>query len=161
LAPGFFISRDNGQTTKGPFPLDQIRSMYLNNRIPTDIQIKSANSDKWESLSYLEPDLARQRAAFHEQISAEIEYSDKVAIREERSAIWKGLVFFILGSVVTVLTYNAAAENPSGGTIFIAYGPVFSGFVAFMYGLVSTIQRKRAKSREARSKAETSTPAFH
>ena len=111
----YLISTDNGKSVKGPFPLDQIKSMYLNNRLPVDTLVQQAGAVGWTALKAIDPALADQRVASHSLINAAIEDSEKEAIREERSAIWKGLIAFVAGSVITVFTYKVAAESPSGG----------------------------------------------
>lgn len=148
----YLLSSDGGATSKGPFPISRIRSMYLDNRICSEAQILVPESSSWVRIADFDPDLAQTRSASHSLLNAQIDHSEKVAIKEERSAIWKGLVAFIGGSVVTAFTYKAALDNPSGGTYVIAYGPVLSGLFAFIYGVVSTLQRRRDTKRR---RAET------
>jgi len=141
----YSISIDGGKTAKGPMPLNQIKSMFRNNRISADSRIFITESNTWMLIAEFDPTLAHQRSISHDQLVEEIEESDRLAIKEERAAIWKGLLAFVLGSTITCFTYWAASDNPSGGMIIIAYGPISTGFIVFMYGLVSTIQRRRAQ----------------
>lgn len=155
----YLISCDNGHSSKGPFPLPQIQSMYLNNRIPLETLIKPATGTEWLQVREFDPALVAQRSASHSVINAAIEASHKESIREERSAIWNGLYAFLAGTLITIFTYKAASESPSGGTYIIAYGPILGGFMAFVYGLVSTIQRHLEKKRQARATAPLSPEA--
>ena len=56
-----------------------------------------------------------------------------------------GLGVFVLGLVITISTYAAAAASPSGGHFVITYGFIAGGALDFLYGLVGFIGELRSK----------------
>ena len=53
-----------------------------------------------------------------------------------------GLLWAIGGTVVTAVTYSAAASSPSGGTYFVAYGAIIYGVIDFFRGLFGWLKYK-------------------
>lgn len=62
------------------------------------------------------------------------------AIRSARSRaaglLAFGVAFAALGLVVTIASYAAATESPSGGTYLIWWGPVLAGAITALFALV-------------------------
>lgn len=52
------------------------------------------------------------------------------------SSIVIGLIFLVLGLVITIGTYNSAATS-GGGTYVVAYGPMIFGFIKLIQGLAA------------------------
>jgi hypothetical protein len=48
-----------------------------------------------------------------------------------------GAVIFVIGLAITVGTYHSASTSSSGGTYFVAYGPMIVGLIAVVRGLVA------------------------
>jgi hypothetical protein len=51
-----------------------------------------------------------------------------------------GAVIFVIGLIITVATYSAASSSSTGGTYFVAYGPMIIGVVAIVRGLIAVSQ---------------------
>jgi hypothetical protein len=47
-----------------------------------------------------------------------------------------GGLFFFVGLVVTVVTYQEAAQRPGGGTYFVAWGAILFGGIQFVSGII-------------------------
>ena len=54
-----------------------------------------------------------------------------------------GAALFVIGLLITVITYGRASSSPSGGSYFVAYGPMIIGVVWAVRGaaLVARSQR--------------------
>lgn len=48
-----------------------------------------------------------------------------------------GAVIFVIGLAITIGTYHAASTSSSGGTYFVAYGPMIAGLIAVVRGLIT------------------------
>lgn len=67
------------------------------------------------------------------------EANDPVRLRRtvaERK-MFIGVASFIVGILVTAISYSAAANNPAGGTYIIAYGAIVYGVMRFIQGYTS------------------------
>ena len=72
-----------------------------------------------------------------ESYSAVDSYAVDMAVAERRSRKQKdivlGSILLVVGLLITVGTYNSASQ--SGGTYFIAYGPMIVGVIRLFKGL--------------------------
>jgi hypothetical protein len=57
-----------------------------------------------------------------------------------------GAVLFLIGLVITIATYSHASSSGTGGTYFVAWGPMVIGIIAIVRGVVA-ISRARRFSR--------------
>lgn len=57
-----------------------------------------------------------------------------------------GVALAIVGVVITVMSYQAAANNPEGGSYTITYGLVLFGLIMFGKGIYGFIQWSQMKS---------------
>jgi hypothetical protein len=57
-----------------------------------------------------------------------------------------GAVLFLIGLVITIATYSHASSSGTGGTYFVAWGPMVIGIIAIVRGVVA-IGRARRFSR--------------
>lgn len=48
-----------------------------------------------------------------------------------------GAAIFIVGLLITVFTYHSASTSSTGGTYFVAYGPMIIGLIAVVRGLIA------------------------
>jgi hypothetical protein len=48
-----------------------------------------------------------------------------------------GAAIFIVGLLITVFTYHSASSSSSGGTYFVAWGPMIVGLIAVVRGLIA------------------------
>ncbi len=53
-----------------------------------------------------------------------------------RSRIVAGAIFLVIGLLISLGTYEAAASNPTGGVYLVAYGPVIFGAYLLLSGLL-------------------------
>src|ERR1700757_1468654 len=60
-----------------------------------------------------------------------------------------GIVVFIVGLVITLVTYHNAASSPTGGTYLVAWGPMLFGAIAAVRGLLALSRVGRGASRPA------------
>lgn len=67
-----------------------------------------------------------------------------------------GLVFFVVGLVITIATYAAAA---SGGRYIISYGPMAVGLFAMIRGLIDVVRSRRSVEQQPGTSAYPGTPA--
>ena len=51
-----------------------------------------------------------------------------------------GAVLFLIGLIVTVATYSSASSSRTGGTYFIAYGPMIIGVISIIRGAIAVAQ---------------------
>jgi hypothetical protein len=56
-------------------------------------------------------------------------------------AIGAGL--FLVGLIITVATYGNAASSRTGGTYFVAYGPMIFGVIGMIRGAIAVAQAKK------------------
>lgn len=49
-----------------------------------------------------------------------------------------GAVLAVIGLGITIWTYTAASSNPTGGSYFVAYGPIIFGAFLFFQGLAAS-----------------------
>ena len=54
-----------------------------------------------------------------------------------------GAVIFVIGLIITVATYSAASSSRTGGTYFVAYGPMLIGVIGMIRGAIAVAQAKR------------------
>ncbi|HEX2030852.1 MAG TPA: hypothetical protein VHL78_05560 [Actinomycetota bacterium] len=54
-----------------------------------------------------------------------------------------GALAAVAGLVVTIWTYTGASSSPTGGTYFVAYGPVIFGAFLFVQGLAASRASRR------------------
>jgi hypothetical protein len=48
-----------------------------------------------------------------------------------------GVVFFLIGLVITLVTYSSASSGRGGGTYIVAWGPMVFGVIRIFRGLAS------------------------
>lgn len=53
-----------------------------------------------------------------------------------RNRIIAGVIFLVIGLLISLGTYEAAASSPTGGTYLVAYGPVIFGAYLLLSGLL-------------------------
>jgi hypothetical protein len=51
-----------------------------------------------------------------------------------------GVAMFVIGLVITLVTYHNAASSSSGGTYIVAWGPMIVGGVTAMRGLIALVR---------------------
>jgi len=51
-----------------------------------------------------------------------------------------GAIIFVVGLVITVATYSSASSSPTGGTYFVAYGPMIIGVISMIRGAIAVAQ---------------------
>ena len=56
--------------------------------------------------------------------------------RAMRQVIY-GSILFVVGLIITVATYSSASSSPTGGSYFVAWGPMIVGIIAVIRGLVA------------------------
>jgi hypothetical protein len=56
-----------------------------------------------------------------------------------------GAIIFVVGLIITIATYSAASSSPTGGTYFVAYGPMIIGVVSIIRGLIAVSQAGRLR----------------
>ena len=54
-----------------------------------------------------------------------------------------GAVIFVIGLLITVGTYSSASSSPTGGTYFVAYGPMIFGVIGMIRGAIALAQAKK------------------
>jgi energy-coupling factor transporter transmembrane protein EcfT len=54
-----------------------------------------------------------------------------------------GTGVFIVGLLITVFTYHSASSSSSGGTYFVAWGPMVIGVIAIIRGLIAIARASR------------------
>jgi hypothetical protein len=93
----------------------------------------------------------KQRMAVHEGVVR------GAKLKSARRNMWIGGVLAVAGLLVTLITYSAASSSSSGGTYFVAYGPMIFGVVLFITGLVES--RSASKANASAAPAVTTQPA--
>jgi hypothetical protein len=53
------------------------------------------------------------------------------------SRVITGSVVFAIGLVITIFTYSNASSSSTGGTYFVAWGPMLFGLIAIIRGLLT------------------------
>ena len=150
----YFVSRDGGSSSKGPFTLDQVRGLYLQNLLPLAIHVKQQGGTSWIAIDEFAPDWVSKRNGSSVEMDQMIKASERAAIREEHFELWRGLFWLCGGLFVTIGSWYAAGSNPSGGTVTIMYGAVGAGLIKFLANLKSVLERRRARLSRA-GKEET------
>jgi hypothetical protein len=56
-----------------------------------------------------------------------------------------GAIIFVVGLIITIATYSAASSSRTGGTYFVAYGPMIIGVVSIVRGLIAVSQASRLR----------------
>ena len=51
-----------------------------------------------------------------------------------------GAIIFVVGLIITVATFSAASSSRTGGTYFIAYGPMIIGVIGIIRGVIAVSQ---------------------
>src|SRR5215469_6771904 len=54
-----------------------------------------------------------------------------------------GASIFAVGLVITITTYSHAATSSTGGTYFVAYGPMILGAITIVRGIVAVMRSNR------------------
>jgi hypothetical protein len=54
-----------------------------------------------------------------------------------------GAVLFLIGLVITIATYSHASSSGTGGTYFVAWGPMVIGLIAVVRGVISVSRARR------------------
>lgn len=57
------------------------------------------------------------------------------SVKQGRVQMVIGALAAVAGLIITIWTYTGASSSPTGGTYFVAYGPVIFGAVLFFQGL--------------------------
>jgi hypothetical protein len=63
--------------------------------------------------------------------------------RRGRQQMIIGGALFVVGLLITFLTYSRASSSPSGGSYFVAYGPMIVGVVWFARGALLLARSRR------------------
>jgi hypothetical protein len=69
-----------------------------------------------------------------------------VARKRGMRQITIGSILFIVGLVITVVTYGRASSSPTGGSYFVAYGPMIFGVISVIRGVVAVAQSQKLNS---------------
>ena len=56
-----------------------------------------------------------------------------------------GAVIFLIGLVISLATYGSASSSRTGGTYFIAYGPMIFGVIGIIRGAIALAHAKRLR----------------
>ena len=56
-----------------------------------------------------------------------------------------GAVIFVIGLIITIATYSAASSSPTGGTYFVAYGPMIIGVISMIRGGIAVAQANKLR----------------
>ena len=56
-----------------------------------------------------------------------------------------GAVIFVIGLLITVGTYSSASSSPTGGTYFVAYGPMIIGVISIIRGVIAVAQAQKLR----------------
>jgi len=82
----------------------------------------------------------RQRATNQQPSAEDLLAQERMLVHEVKHAavksIWIGVALAFVGSVITAVTYNAAS---SGGTYFLAWGPILFGIIYIIRGLFNAL----------------------
>ena len=70
-----------------------------------------------------------------EKVENQLNGVDRKAGRKDM--IW-GALWFIGGSLVTLITYSNASSSPSGGRYTVAYGAIIFGLIQFFRGVMKS-----------------------
>jgi hypothetical protein len=54
-----------------------------------------------------------------------------------------GAIFFVVGLVITIATYSNASSSSTGGTYFVAYGPMLIGILSMVRGFMAVAQARK------------------
>lgn len=60
-----------------------------------------------------------------------------VARRRGLRQVITGSILFVIGLAITIFTLGHAASSPTGGTYFVAWGPMLVGLIAIIRGLLA------------------------
>jgi hypothetical protein len=80
------------------------------------------------------PGFAMPQAPYQPQATKNLA---SVARRRGLTQVIIGAVIFVIGLAITIGTYHAASDSSSGGTYFVAYGPMIVGVIAMIRGFVA------------------------
>lgn len=58
-----------------------------------------------------------------------------VLTKRAHSQIMYGAIIFVIGLVITIVSYSLASSSPSGGVYFISWGPMVVGVIRLVQGL--------------------------
>jgi hypothetical protein len=56
-----------------------------------------------------------------------------------------GAVIFVIGLIITIATYSAASSSHTGGTYFVAYGPMIIGVISMIRGGIAVAQAQKLR----------------
>ena len=56
-----------------------------------------------------------------------------------------GAIIFVIGLIITVASYSSASSPPTGGTYFVAYGPMIIGVIAIIRGAIAVAQAQKLR----------------
>jgi predicted phage tail protein len=56
-----------------------------------------------------------------------------------------GAVIFVIGLIITIATYSAASSSTTGGTYFVAYGPMIIGVISMIRGGIAVAQAQKLR----------------
>jgi hypothetical protein len=56
-----------------------------------------------------------------------------------------GGVLFLIGLIITVATYSSASSSRTGGTYFVAYGPMIFGIIGIIRGAIAVAQAQKLR----------------
>jgi hypothetical protein len=56
-----------------------------------------------------------------------------------------GAVLFLIGLIITVATYSSASSSRTGGTYFVAYGPMIFGIIGIIRGAIAVAQAQKLR----------------
>jgi hypothetical protein len=66
-----------------------------------------------------------------------------VARKRGMRQVITGSVLFVIGLVITIATYSSASSSPTGGTYFVAWGPMIFGIIAIIRGVLAMTRAQR------------------
>ncbi len=108
----------------------------------TGLRANSATRDlerKLRSTVQTVPISAEERAGYEQSVA-----SRKVATgKQGRTQMVIGGLLAVVGIIITIVTYSNASSNPTGGTYFVAYGPMLFGAILFFQGLAASRSSRR------------------
>ncbi len=135
------ISIDEGAGTKGPLSFEQIKQMYLGNRLPEDFLIRQTTETAFMRFSAVAPELVRERSMSEARMKVLIDRSEKEAIAEERKGIFVGFAWLVSGAGTAAFLLLSADANPSGRRIVSSIVLAVTGLIKFLASLKSTVER--------------------
>lgn len=90
-------------------------------------------SDYGEAPDGTGPGFAMPRGPLHQPNNSLSSVVRKRGLRQ----VMIGAAIFIVGLLITVFTYHSASSSSSGGTYFVAWGPMIVGLIAVVRGLIA------------------------